>query len=254
MDLNANMINQQLKGNFPGNIIVKNQVDSTQLVAQSKSDGRPLAVLANQQTRAYGKKGRSFFAPSDVGLYLSVFIPHIDKSELPQAGLFTTSLAITVVKILERYYECEHFSVKWVNDILLHSQKVGGILVENTVMGSRVNWTVGIGLNLKTKVFPQNLASMASGIDPRIEIDRNKLAANIISAIWNLKFNYQNGSLLPEYRKRLEMLDHMVTVNVGLKQLQGIAKNIDDQGRLVLELRDGSSQVLSAGEVTKIRY
>lgn len=72
----------------------------------------------------------------------------------------TTSTAVAVVKVLEKFYEDKNFKLKWVNDIYLDTYKVGGIITEAALdleSSSASNFIMGIGLNLATKEFPDEL-------------------------------------------------------------------------------------------------
>ena len=54
-------------------------------------------------------------------------------------------------------------TVKWPNDIYAGDDKIAGILIENTLMGSRISSTVaGIGININQKTFPGHLKNPVS--------------------------------------------------------------------------------------------
>ena len=54
-------------------------------------------------------------------------------------------------------------SVKWPNDILSANKKIGGILIENTVKGKKINNSIiGIGLNVNQEKFPDSLKNVTS--------------------------------------------------------------------------------------------
>ncbi|MBL7816046.1 MAG: biotin--[acetyl-CoA-carboxylase] ligase [Saprospiraceae bacterium] len=49
-------------------------------------------------------------------------------------------------------------TVKWANDLYFYDQKLGGILIQNALAGSRLQHTVaGIGLNINQLDFPKDL-------------------------------------------------------------------------------------------------
>ena len=54
-------------------------------------------------------------------------------------------------------------TVKWPNDIYAGDDKIAGILIENTLMGSRISSTVaGIGININQEIFPVYLKNPVS--------------------------------------------------------------------------------------------
>lgn len=214
MKLEEEVIKQFLGDDFPGNVYVKDQVDSTQNVAKRFEGHRPAAILAEKQTTGYGKDKRSFYSPQNSGLYLSVLLPQISTDELPHAGLFTTGLAVAITQVLEKFYPTKKFMVKWVNDILLNNKKVAGILVESILEGQSAKWIVGLGINLTTTNFPSQLQAKAGSIAQQ-EVDRNRLAADIIKAVWQTKLTYQTKQFIDEYQQRLILMNREVTLQLA---------------------------------------
>jgi len=48
----------------------------------------------------------------------------------------------------------KYFTIKWPNDIYWKNQKIGGILIENTLQGRNIQTSIcGIGLNINQEVF-----------------------------------------------------------------------------------------------------
>lgn len=255
MKLNQQLIKQDLNDNFPGKVIVKDQVASTQEVAKNIETGtQPVAVLAEKQTNGHGKGQRQFYSPRESGLYLSILIPKVNPAEMTKAGLFTTGLANSIVTILQKYYPGKQLGVKWVNDILLGRQKVGGILVEAQMEGGQVNWIVGIGINLFTANFPEDIHQRVGSISQDQKVDRNRLAADIISVVWQLKQNYQQGDFLGQYQRRLVLMGKTVSLQLADEQINGIVKGVDQSGRLLIKKDDGVIRAFSGGEVVKVHY
>ncbi|WP_251547463.1 biotin--[acetyl-CoA-carboxylase] ligase [Limosilactobacillus caecicola] len=253
MKLDQGQIAQYLGDHFPGKVLVAQSVPSTQQWAKQSDDSVPAAFLAEQQTAGYGKRARKFFSPEYTGLYLSISLPNIPVAEMPKAGLFTTGLANTIANVLENYYPGKHLGVKWVNDVYLSHKKVCGILVEAQMTGTKLSWIVGIGINLSTVDFPDEIANQVASIG-HTPIDRNCLAADIIQNVWRLKQDYQSGKFIDEYKQRLIIRDHEVTLQLADRAVTGQVRGIDEQGRLVLETTDHYYQAFSDGEVIKVQY
>ena len=237
---------------FTGNVYVKDKVDSTQNVAKSFEGNRLAAILAEKQTTGYGKDKRSFYSPQNSGLYLSVLLPQISTDELPHAGLFTTGLAVAITQVLEKFYPTKKFMVKWVNDILLNNKKVAGILVESILEGQSAKWIVGLGINLTTTNFPSQLQAKAGSIAQQ-GVDRNRLAADIIKAVWQTKLTYQTKQFIDEYQQRLILMNREVTLQLADGTVTGVVKGIAKDGELIVQQPSGT-KVISAGEVVKVNY
>ena len=119
---------------FNGQVVVKATTPSTQLLARhyvkNQRPNKSIAFLADQQTAAYGKGGRPFYAPKNTGLYFSLVLPPRLSPQLANIGLFTTGVAVAIRRALHTFYPYHDFRLKWVNDLYIEQQKVAGILNE----------------------------------------------------------------------------------------------------------------------------
>jgi len=102
-----------------------------------------VAVLADEQTEARGRLGRTYNAPSG-GIYLSL----VCRPDLPpaQAPIYTLAAAVATAEALREVgIDAE---IKWPNDVLVDGQKITGILTEMEGEADRVSWIIpGIGIN-----------------------------------------------------------------------------------------------------------
>ena len=54
-------------------------------------------------------------------------------------------------------------SIKWPNDIYVKNDKIAGILIENSIMGEKLEYSVaGIGLNINQEKFLSNAPNPVS--------------------------------------------------------------------------------------------
>lgn len=129
----------------------------------AKAAPSPLGiVIAEQQSQGRGRLGRSFFSPPGSGMYLSIFFHRdIPPSEAPLLP-FATGVAV-----------CETLAglgvtagLKWINDIMIHNKKAGGILCESRITDNGSLWVAGIGLNILEPPggFPEDLKEVAVGV------------------------------------------------------------------------------------------
>ena len=106
-------------------------VDSTNILLRRKAkEGVPegCVVIAGEQTKGKGRLGRSFYSPSDTGVYLSLLLR--PENILPeQAVHITTIAAVAACEAIERV-SGRKAGIKWVNDIYMDGKKVSGILTE----------------------------------------------------------------------------------------------------------------------------
>lgn len=244
-----------LGGQFPGELSVKAQVDSTQEEARRAlmaGTTGPAVFIADHQLAGHGRQGRSFYSPAGTGLYLTALFPAAHLHLTP--ALITPVVAVMVCRVLEAQVPAAHLMIKWVNDLYLGAGKVVGILTEMVpVTGSPGAVLIGMGINLTTTDFPTPLVQWVTTLAPGAQLDRNCLAAALISALNTLVTKGPPADWLAEYRRRSLLVGRMVSLRVGKQDYPGRVVAIDDQARLVLETAEGR-RTFSAGEVTKVHW
>jgi BirA family biotin operon repressor/biotin-[acetyl-CoA-carboxylase] ligase len=111
---------------------------------ECKKQLKPILITADKQTAGRGRNQKKWESPSgNISFSYGFFSkkPHNALSLL--AGLKAT---IAVEKIFSKSVE-----LKWPNDLIYQSKKVGGILIESENFEGKFLTIVGIGLNLKVK-------------------------------------------------------------------------------------------------------
>ncbi|NRN77068.1 biotin--[acetyl-CoA-carboxylase] ligase [Lactobacillus helveticus] len=214
---------------------------------------KPQIFVTDTQTKGRGRLGRRFYSPAKTGIYMSLLIP-IQTRQTLHSGLITTGTAVCVVRSLQPFFPQVDFRVKWVNDILAHDKKCGGILTETTASledGSHENVIVGIGLNVDSDDFPDPIKHKAGAIVAHSQIDRNKIVAKIIDNFFYMYQTYQTGNFLSEYAQLSDILGRKIRVEMGSRVYLGIADHFDNEGALVMNTDSGQLTV-SSGEVTKV--
>ena len=135
---------------FEKNIIKKNQISSTNTVAIEllKKEELPEGTIiwADEQTKGRGQRGNSWESEPGTNLTISIILfPHFLKAEDQFLLSKVTSLAITDY-LANRFNQV---TIKWPNDIYVANDKIAGILIENSIIGSSFEYAViGIGLNI----------------------------------------------------------------------------------------------------------
>ena len=73
------------------------------------------------------------------------------KLDVSQQFLFNKFIALSLCQALNNYSFTT--KIKWPNDILIDSKKVAGILIENSIQGSKIEKSiVGIGVNINNNI------------------------------------------------------------------------------------------------------
>ncbi len=211
----------------------------------------PAIFVSDEQTAGRGRRGRSFYSPGGTGIYMSLLLQ--PKSGLEDVVHITTATAVVVAKALKQYLGAE-VGIKWVNDLHFKNKKVCGILTEAVVEAEPAGIpavVVGIGVNLSTEVFPEELQGIAGGFGEAADtIERNGLIACITNGLLDFAKDLKDCSFVDEYREMSVVLGKEIRYNEGDMMIRARALDIDSEGGLMVELEDGSVKVLKTGEIT----
>ena len=213
-----------------------------QLALQGAPEGT--ALIAEQQTAGRGRLGRSFYSPAGSGIYLSVLL----RPQKPADALFdlTARVAVCVRRAIFEVCGCD-VGIKWVNDLVLHGKKLGGILTE-LVGGETPAAIVGIGINCDQTDFPPELCEIAGSLFAETGrcVDRETLAAAILQDLSNV-FEID---WLPEYRANCVTLGREVTLLSPQGEREAYALDVTETAALLVRLPDGTVEEVSSGEVS----
>lgn len=207
----------------------------------------PVVISAAHQTAGRGRNNRSFYSPKDTGIYMSVLVPL--KEELSRVISVTTAVSVITAEALEKY---AHVSpkIKWVNDLYMNDRKVCGILAEAVFDGSDSGIVVGIGINVSTGYFPEEIADIAASVG-EIEGDgRDRIIDYIASLVVDFAENPDLSRYIESYREKSLCLGKRVTYTRGNVQGEGIAESIDEEGALLIRKENGDTDLLNSGEIS----
>jgi BirA family biotin operon repressor/biotin-[acetyl-CoA-carboxylase] ligase len=163
--------------------------------------------------------------------------------------------ALAVSDAIKALYNID-VELKWPNDIYFNGVKLAGILIDLEGQAMEpCHCVIGIGLNIKmpaksAKLVDQPWTDLAQAVDS--EVDRNILAANIISAlIGRLKVHRQTGisTMVSEWQVQDFYINKPVALITGDKSTRGICRGINAQGALLLEV-NGKISPVYGGEVS----
>ena len=211
-------------------------------------------VIAELQTGGKGRLGRTWTSPPG-NLYLSVVL----RPDIPpyKAPLITLMGAVAVASTIREQLKLRA-GIKWPNDIYFAGKKMGGILTEMSAEPDRIHHVVlgiGIDVNMDLNELPAEIRRMSTtlAVETGGKIDRTALLRQLLSELdrWYAKFLENETSVLAEWRKLDITLGSRVSVAFGPGAvMEGIADDLDQEGRLVLRLKDGTLRTVAAGDVT----
>lgn len=159
--------------------------DSTNTYLKGLNGGDPAfryeVAVTGFQTAGHGQKGNSWESEAGKNLLFSI-LAHPLEVRVQEQFFISESIALAVTDSVTAATG-ERFSVKWPNDIYWRDRKLAGILIENTLQGSRILDSItGVGLNVNQTVFMSDAPNPVSlknitGCD----YDRDVLLEDIVS-------------------------------------------------------------------------
>lgn len=131
------------------------QTNSTStLLREQYTDTLPhlYTIRTDYQLAGRGQAGNGWESEDSKNLLFSTLL----RCEVSPAEQFrlTMWVSVAMVEMLLKYLPAEGLTIKWPNDIYYGDKKLAGILVENTLVGSKIAYSiVGIGLNVNQLEF-----------------------------------------------------------------------------------------------------
>ncbi len=212
-------------------------------------------VVAIEQTKGRGTKGRSWVSDKESCLKMSLAIPE----ESAAAPTVAVSPALTL-ELCQRLRQKGYLEVqlKWPNDLIRNEGKLAGILLETARHREQRFLVIGIGINLfPCSVLEQTvdrkiafLLDQAPKDQVRIRTEITKL---IVGQCIETAVRVNSQGLIEDF-KLWEKFDFLqgkkIKVQLNPKaRIEGIDRGIDDQGRLLIQTEQGETKSLQLGEI-----
>ncbi|MBX5440322.1 MAG: biotin--[acetyl-CoA-carboxylase] ligase [Solirubrobacteraceae bacterium] len=215
------------------------EVDSTNTRARElAAAGAPHGTLvtATAQTAGRGRQGRTWAAPPGRALIASLVLRDVPP-------LLPLAAAVAVAEVA-----APGARVKWPNDVLVGDAdppagKVAGILAEGR---PQEGWAVlGIGLNVAVR--PEDLPPDVRGRAGTLGLEPDAVEPTLDRLLRALErwLAAPDAEVLDALRAR----DALAGREVAWAGGRGVARGIDERGRLVVERADGTRAALDSGEV-----
>ena len=168
------------------------------------------------------------------------------------------SFALNWVATLALYqvvtqHTTEGVTIKWPNDIYHRDKKLGGVLIDNTVLqGTLRSSILGIGLNVNQRYFSFPGPTSLARIHQRPFDLQQHLHALLIALEYYYRQLQTQGmkALRAQYLKHLCGLHETRTFRNASHAFQGMIMDIDDMGRLIIEHTDGTQHVYDVKEIS----
>lgn len=239
------------------NLYVYKETDSTNLCARRLGEtGEPhgTLVVADKQNAGRGRRGRRWDSPAGSSIYMSVLLrPEFAPDK---ASMLTLVMAYSVQKVLKQCTGLE-VQIKWPNDMVFHGKKLAGILTEMSTEIDYINYVViGIGINVNTETFPEELFDRATSLRRECghDVQRSRIIAEILKQFeWDYERFLETEDLSwmrDMYNACLVNCGQEVMIHGAETPYRAQALGINDAGELLVRREDGTEQTVYAGEVS----
>jgi BirA family transcriptional regulator, biotin operon repressor / biotin---[acetyl-CoA-carboxylase] ligase len=235
------LVKIQPKTLFVGkNLIYLPTCHSTNDVAQDLIQNNDIidgtVILAGHQTQGKGQRGNVWESQPNQNLLMSLVIK---ASFLKLQNQFFVSkiVAIAILKALKKI-PIDQVCIKWPNDIYVNQKKLGGILIESSLLGKEIQYMViGIGVNINQEHFSNPRATSL-----KVLLGQNQDTGQVASQICESIEEYLEDLKKENFEKiQHEYLHYLLGINQmrlfknkkGI--FEGIIRNVCPNGQLEIE-------------------
>ena len=226
---------------------LENTNDTTKRIFDSNKS-QNVALLSLEQKSGRGRTNKIWI--SKEGDLTCSFLVNFQTTvnKLGQINLWFTNKVFIVLKKLNPEL---NLKIKWPNDIYLDEKKLGGILVETTILRGHVNYFLfGVGINLvsspKNQSYPTtSLANFSKNVSPL------KLFLEISKILTVNFYELKNSSLLvvdENFLKNFKDFEKIIKIKFKKKTLEGRFTSITQNGELVL-INNKKKLIINFGDI-----
>ena len=189
-------------------------------------------ILADEQTQGRGQREAVWVSEVGKNLLFSVYITLDNLSVTNQLTLMQYTAVSVCSALNDLGIEAQ---IKWPNDLVVNGVKIGGILIENQLLGNQiVSSIIGVGLNVNQMVFTNLDATSMKG---QLGIDQNRI--DVLGTVLNqLNLFFPLIELDPNELNRIYLM-HLYLLNTKSKfhsetlgEFEGEISGVDPFGKL----------------------
>ena len=198
-------------------------------------------IVTDHQTEGKGQRGNLWESDPKDNLLMSIII---DTSFLDLRNQFYLSI-VTSLAIYEtlKKLNVDNIKIKWPNDLYIGQKKIGGVLIESTLIGNNLSSSIiGIGINVNQKTFSSERATsilnenLDSNLTPFLILE--KLCENFEK--YYIKLKNENFQMIKsEYLNNLLWINEMKSFRDKKEIIFGKISDILPNGQLIIWTTNG---------------
>lgn len=196
------------------------------------------AIIADQQTAGRGRRGNNWISNPGESITCSIIIKDEDDSLVKKLPLISGVAIIKGIKQLTKL-DC---NLKWPNDILLDSKKIGGILIEK----KDGYFIIGIGLNVNESELDKSIENSTS---IRLELGRTVQREPLLAFIFNhfeTLLGNNLSSIINEWESLCLHMDRMVKFHQSNQLMSVTFLGLNENGEANIQTDDGK-KIINSG-------
>ena len=229
------------------NLIELDSIDSTQkelhrLIINKKACHGDV-ITAKHQYDAIGRHNRKWISCTG-NLSLSIAINIEPSTNISDLSFVTAIAAGNAILSLTPDIPLKY---KWVNDIMVKEEKLGGILCQYY----EPYMIIGLGINISSSpTIPEKKTTFLKKHAPYIS-DSLILHAFLDQFISEYNHWHANGiyNTLQTWKKRSHIIGENISIKVGDIVYNGSYKDITEDGSIILEETFGKTRIINCGEI-----
>lgn len=212
-------------------------------------------IITDEQTLGKGQGNNEWNTEKDKNLTFSIIY---NGSFLLAKHQFYLSMAIAngIYKALINSYNLDSLFVKWPNDIILNGKKLGGVLIENTIVGNNLkNSIIGIGINVNQTEFKSLEHATSLKLEIKEESKLEDLLPQLCSAIESEFLKLKRGNyaeIIESYNEVLFKNGETFHYSKNGNEMNGYLKGVNELGQLIVDVEEETFKY-NFGEI-KWRY
>ena len=211
----------------------------------------PLWITAQMQTAGRGRRGNTWV--STLGnLYATLLLRDPAPADNAPELSFVAALAVHDALAERAPALREQLALKWPNDVICGGKKLAGILIESEAIGASLTVAIGIGVNCLHHpvgtAYPATDLACAGAM-----VSADDVFTGLSGAMARRLIQWRRGegfaAIRAEWLARAHGLGSEIQVRLPGRELGGRFESLDERGRLLLRLADGTMQIITAGDV-----
>jgi len=216
-----------------------NNYANGQLVENELPDGT--VFLAYEQSAGRGQMNNFWESEPGKNLTFSIVV-YPDFLDIRCQFMLSKVVTLGIYHALDKYVD--DLRIKWPNDIYASDKKLGGILIENSIMYSSIKSSViGIGINVNQTIFRSSAPNPVSlKILTNQQFDCDQILTEILSGIdlyYSLLRDGEEERIDREFISVLYRINEKHWFRADEKVFEGEIIGVNEIGQLLIRKNDG---------------